>query len=73
MGHIIEIPSNTALFVYSILGIVMGFLSVFTTKIVYLIEDGFEKLPVHWMWWPAIGGLVVGLSVILLRVPWGRL
>jgi CBS domain-containing protein len=31
------------------------------TKIVYLIEDGFEKLPIHWMWWPAIGGLVVGI------------
>ena len=39
----------------------MGFISVFTTKIVYYIEDGFEKLPVHWMWWPAIGGLFVGI------------
>jgi CBS domain-containing protein len=28
---------------------------------VYLIEDTFEKLPVHWMWWPAIGGLFVGI------------
>ncbi|MGZ3959336.1 MAG: chloride channel protein, partial [Flavisolibacter sp.] len=28
---------------------------------VYFIEDGFEKLPVHWMWWPAIGGLIVGV------------
>ena len=61
VGHVIEIPSNTALFLYSILGILTGFLSVLVTKIVYLIEDGFEKLPVHWMWWPAIGGLVVGL------------
>ncbi|MGN6533263.1 MAG: chloride channel protein, partial [Ginsengibacter sp.] len=61
VGHLIEIPSNTALFTYSILGIVMGFISVFTTKIVYYIEDGFEKLPVHWMWWPAIGGLFVGI------------
>lgn len=61
VGHLIEIPSNTALFVYSILGIVMGFISVFTTKIVYYIEDSFEKLPVHWMWFPAIGGLFVGI------------
>ncbi len=53
-------PSNTALFTYSILGIVMGFISVLTTKIVYFIEDVFEKLPIHWMWWPAIGGLFVG-------------
>ncbi|HEY9363999.1 MAG TPA: chloride channel protein [Chitinophagaceae bacterium] len=57
----IEMPSNTALFAYSIMGIVVGLLSVIVTKIVYLIEDGFEKLPVHWMWWPAIGGLGVGI------------
>ncbi len=61
IAHVIDIPSNTALLVYSILGIVMGVLSVLVTKIVYLIEDGFEKLPIHWMWWPAIGGLVVGI------------
>ncbi len=61
IAHLIEIPSNTALFVYSILGIVTGVLSVGVTKIVYFIEDVFEKLPVHWMWWPAIGGLVVGI------------
>ena len=61
VGHLIEIPSNTALLVYSILGIITGLLSVFVTKIVYWVEDGFEKLPVHWMWWPAIGGLVVGI------------
>jgi chloride channel protein, CIC family len=59
--HLIDIPSNTALFVYSILGIVMGVISVLVTKIVYLVEDGFEKLPIHWMWWPAIGGLAVGV------------
>jgi H+/Cl- antiporter ClcA len=52
--------SNTALFSYSLIGIVIGLLAVITTKVVYLIEDIFEKIPVHWMWWPAIGGLVVG-------------
>lgn len=61
VGHLIEIPSNTALLVYSIIGILCGFLSVFVTKIVYWIEDLFERLPIHWMWWPAIGGLVVGI------------
>jgi hypothetical protein len=29
---------------------------------VYASEDAFDKLPVHWMWWPAIGGLVIGLG-----------
>lgn len=57
----IQFPSNIALFIYSLMGIVIGLLSVVATKIVYLIEDGFEKLPVHWAWWPAIGGLGVGL------------
>ena len=28
---------------------------------VYVIEDGFEHLPIHWMWWPAIGGFAVGV------------
>ncbi|MBS1730154.1 MAG: chloride channel protein [Bacteroidetes bacterium] len=60
MTEIIAPPSNTALFTYSILGVVMGFISVLTTKIVYFIEDVFEKLPIHWMLWPAIGGLFVG-------------
>lgn len=58
---LIETPSNTALLAYSVMGILVGVISVLVTKIVYVIEDGFEKLPVHWMWWPAIGGLAVGI------------
>jgi CIC family chloride channel protein len=57
----LAIPSNLALGIYSVMGIVLGLLSVGITKIVYAIEDAFEKLPVHWMWWPAIGGLAVGV------------
>jgi chloride channel protein, CIC family len=60
-GVIVLAPSNSALFVYSIMGVIIGLLSVLVTKIVYIIEDGFEHLPVHWAWWPAIGGLAVGL------------
>ncbi len=54
-------PSNLALGIYSFLGIIVGVISVGLTKAVYYIEDAFEKLPVHWMWWPAIGGLAVGI------------
>ncbi len=57
----LTMPSNTALGVYSFMGIIIGFLSLGITQIVYAIEDAFEKLPFHWMWWPAIGGLAVGL------------
>lgn len=57
----LESPTNFALAIYSAIGIVIGFISLALTKIVYWVEDAFEKLPVHWMWWPAIGGLAVGL------------
>ncbi len=52
---------NTALLAYSAMGVIIGLLSVGVTKVVYFIEDAFEKLPVHWMWWPAIGGIAVGI------------
>lgn len=57
----LQIPSNGALAIYSFIGLIIGFLSLGVSKIVYLIEDAFEKLPIHWMWWPAVGGLAVGL------------
>jgi len=57
----LKTPSNTALAIYSGIGLVTGFLSLGLTKIVYFVEDSFEKLPVHWMWWPALGGLAVGV------------
>ncbi len=44
-----------------VIGAACGVLAVAVTKVVYVLEDGFEKLPVHWMWWPAIGGLFVGI------------
>jgi H+/Cl- antiporter ClcA/CBS domain-containing protein len=43
-------------------GLVAGLFSVMLSKALYFLEDGFAKLPFHWMWWPAIGGLVVGLG-----------
>ncbi len=45
-----------------VLGIVCGALALFLTLAVYAMEDGFMKLPIHWMWWPAIGGLAVGVG-----------
>ena len=46
-------------------GVLGGLQSGLLTKALYLLEDGFERLPVHWMWWPAIGGLVVGLGGLI--------
>lgn len=59
-GTVTESVSNHALLMYSLVGIAIGLLSVVITFLVYWVEDAFEKLPVHWMWWPAIGGLAVG-------------
>lgn len=50
-----------AVVAYAAMGILFGLASVIVTKVMYLIEDAFEKLPIHWMWWPAIGGLAVGI------------
>ncbi len=44
------------------LGILAAFLAAGLSKAVHWCEDMFEKLPIHWMWWPAIGGLGVGLG-----------
>lgn len=41
-------------------GVLAGALSALLTCAVYASEDGFARLPIHWMWWPAIGGLVIG-------------
>ena len=45
-----------------ICGVLAGALSALLTGAVYAAEDAFAKLPIHWMWWPAIGGLAIGLG-----------
>jgi H+/Cl- antiporter ClcA/CBS domain-containing protein len=45
-----------------VVGISAGLASGLLTAIVYACEDLFGKLPLHWMWWPAIGGLFVGIG-----------
>jgi CIC family chloride channel protein len=47
------------------IGVAGGLLSVGLTQLVYACEDGFLKLPIHWMWWPMIGGLVVGIGGLI--------
>src|SRR5690606_12083876 len=46
-------PTSQALAWYVVLGAIIGILAALVSKSIYLIEDWFEKLPVHWMWWPA--------------------
>ena len=47
-------------------GIVSGLLAVVATALVYASEDGFRRLPLHWMWWPPIGGLIIGVGGLIV-------
>ena len=49
-----------------VLGLVAGLLAVAATALVYFAEDSYGKLHVHWMWWPAIGGLVIGIGGLIV-------
>ena len=46
----------------ALVGIVGGLQSSLCTRLLYAAEDLFERLPIHWMWWPVIGGVFVGLG-----------
>jgi len=54
-------PGGAALACYIMLGAAVGVASVYVTRVVYSIEDGFARLPMHWMWWPALGAVAVGI------------
>jgi H+/Cl- antiporter ClcA/CBS domain-containing protein len=53
-------PSGGAIALTLVPGLSGGLVAVLATVLVYKAEDTFAKLPFHWMWWPAIGGLIVG-------------
>ncbi|RWL86571.1 MAG: chloride channel protein [Mesorhizobium sp.] len=57
--------SVTGLGGWVLVGICAGLLSGLLTQMVYRCEDAFQKLPIHWMWWPMIGGLVVGIGGLI--------
>jgi CBS domain-containing protein len=46
--------------------VLAGALSMLLTLSVYAAEDSFRLLPVHWMWWPALGGLVIGCGGLIV-------
>jgi H+/Cl- antiporter ClcA len=49
-----------------LLGVIAGVAALLLSRAVYASEDLFEEhLPLHWMWWPAIGGVVVGIGGLI--------
>src|SRR4051812_8226777 len=49
----------------AVVGLLAGVLALLLTAAVYAAEDAFHRLPIHWMWWPALGGLVVGVGGLI--------
>jgi chloride channel protein, CIC family len=49
----------------ALVGILAGGLSALLTVSVYAAEDAFQRLRIHWMWWPALGGLAIGLGGLI--------
>ncbi|HEY7929918.1 MAG TPA: chloride channel protein [Steroidobacteraceae bacterium] len=61
-SHMLPGITSTELLLCGAAGIIGGFVAWAATSLVYLSEDNFRKLPIHWMWWPAIGGLIIGIG-----------
>jgi CIC family chloride channel protein len=58
-------PGPAAIALALIPGLTGGLLAIAATGLVYLAEDAFKKLPFHWMWWPAIGGAIIGIGGLI--------
>jgi chloride channel protein, CIC family len=71
MGPLFPVPAHPAAIGFDglagcvVAGLAAGVLSALLTLGVYAAEDLFQKLPIHWMWWPAIGGVFVGLGGLI--------
>ncbi len=62
-------PGMEPVAIAAALGLATGLLAALLSVALYRIEDGFHALPIHWMWWPAIGAVVVGIGGLFdLRV-----
>lgn len=57
----VQSVSGDALAIYTFIGLITGIVATGISKSVYLIEDLFEKIPIHWMWYPAIGAVAIGI------------
>ena len=65
----VNAPLHLSLGVYPLCvvsGVVSALLAVVATTLVYAAEDAFRRLPIHWMWWPAIGGAIIGVGGMIV-------
>ena len=70
-GPLFPVPTHplfigpTGLLGCALVGLLAGGLSALLTVSVYAAEDAFQRLPIHWMWWPALGGLAIGVGGLI--------
>jgi hypothetical protein len=68
VGPLFQMPaiSDTHRIIFAVgallLGTLLGLVSAAMSRMMYAFEDLFEHLHVHWMWWPALGGIGVGVG-----------
>ena len=61
-----SLPGGAAPIAYGLgLGVLVGIEAAALSSLLYRIEPLFHRLPVHWMWWPALGAVVVGLGGLI--------
>ncbi len=71
-GPLFPLPAHAAFAGIDVLGwcvvsgLAAGGLSILLTGAVYAAEDMFKRIPIHWMWWPAIGGVVIGIGGLIM-------
>jgi H+/Cl- antiporter ClcA/CBS domain-containing protein len=71
LGPVFPVPEHPAFIGASglagcvLVGLLGGAMSAALTEAVYASEDAFGHLPIHWMWWPAMGGLVIGVGGLI--------
>src|SRR5581483_7634847 len=68
LGPVFPVPTHgptttvSGLAACLLVGLLGGVASAILTESVYAAEDNFARLPMHWMWWPALGGLAIGIG-----------
>ncbi|HEY4133695.1 MAG TPA: chloride channel protein [Alphaproteobacteria bacterium] len=62
-GHMA--PSLAGVLCWALVGLMAGLASGVLTAMVYGAEDAFQALPIHWMWWPMLGGLAIGIGGLI--------
>lgn len=64
-----DLPTHVTTITYALCvvsGVISALVAVVATALVYASEDTFRRLPIHWMWWPALGGVVIGLGGLVV-------